>query len=213
MPVTFRCDLSPFFTSPRPARSCSDLRKRRVDHLLAPPYSSPRSKQSKHRREEIGRGPGTSARRGRSRENRRRPQGQTRNSGAPTKAARLEAEPPGLGGLREDEAGSAPGGTSSDGSQGSPAAHGAPQGEPAGGRRSERLRASRTRRARFGHHPRRAPRLLGAPEPERLRVAGGFGSRRARRSLGLFAFSRALRWTFRPLRFSGDELDDGSSKR
>ena len=72
------------------------------------PYSSPRSKQSKHRREETGRGSGAAERRRRNRENRRRPQGQTRDSGEPTKAARPEAEPSGPGRRRKDEAGSGP---------------------------------------------------------------------------------------------------------
>ena len=89
--------------------------------------------------------------------------------GEPTKAARPDAElrgadegrkagtePSGPGRRRKDEAGSGPRRNALGGPQGSPAAAGAPQGEPLGSRRSERLRASRTRRAR-----RSAPRRRG----------------------------------------------------
>ena len=76
-------------------------------------------------------------------EDRRRPQGQKRTTGSRRRAARPERRSGHADAARSKRvpAGSA----ASWAGQGSPAAAGAPQGEPAGGRRLERLRASRRR--------------------------------------------------------------------
>lgn len=168
--------------------------------MIARPYSSPRSKQSKYRREEIGRGSDTAARWRRSRENRRRPSGQTRSSGASTKAARPEAVSP----ERADSERMKPVRPSAErlrtGRRGAPPPRSAAR--RAGGRQAIGAPSGEPNPPGAYRSPaRRAPRLLGAPEPERLRVAGSFGSRRARRSLGLFASRRPLR----RLRLPGDE--------
>ena len=107
--VTFRSLLSLFLAGPLPAHLYPDLRKRRVDHAPRPPYSSPRSKQSKHRREETGRGSGSRRKAatepGTTDEGRKARRG-TRGAGEGRKAR--QRSPSGHGRGRKDEAGSEP---------------------------------------------------------------------------------------------------------
>ena len=145
--------------------------------------------------------------------------------GEPTKAARPDAEPraptkvarPDSGTFRTRQTPQGRSrvrphrGTPSGEPEGSPAAAGSAARRVLGGRRSERLRASRPA-GTIRSPPGRARRLLGAPEPERLTVAGSFGSRRAGRSLGLFLSSGRPRDRYRAgMATSG--VSEGQAKR